>query len=660
MNLWASTFAFVWYNDDEIFRFSEKDFDDKARQLYEDGISIVITFSCTHFRWSFRPHWDTINAALKKLVDACHKYGIQVVEHHSSHLTYGPLCEEDRKHMEHAIAGRDSSVDSWDGICDYVLSDPIIVDGMPISSFRQIDGSTGTWVRSNYHGWSMCFNNPYYRKAYFSYLETVYETGVDGIMTDDVQYNMNACTCEHCRRLFKEETGYDLPDPAHWNEFNNNYDDPAFVAWKRFRLASGERFQRAVTAHYESLGRKMLRPNYGVRFFYPNWSAYPFETMPTYWDYMFQENDLAYIIGPSRFLFTNDAYIMYALYRQGGIPCMSMFYPRNDASVYLSWVLARSVGHMYLSSGAGGKDITTWEKKYRIFEKKYASVYDAPQKAADIAFYFSDSNRDYTENGTADASYIASRIECAFVSDVQIDVVLPGDSFEVFCQMPCIMLCHVTMLSDAEIDNLSAYLRSGGRLLIEGPCGALRADGTKRDTDVAALFAEIGDAIIVPDCEMVRQHHAGIGYRTDGVCTVMSGRDETDRQKEIAAKIILPYLKTERMHVEAKDVTICPSFFKNDSEYIVHLYRSDDLSPVEPTEISHDYFYEHFAPGAVPIDTPVTVTIERCDDRAISSVKLVTPERGDEIEVTFTDDGKHITFTVPAGTFAGYLLAICA
>ena len=69
----------------------------------------------------------------------------------------------------------------------------------------------------------MCFNNPDYRKVYFDYLESLYKVGIDGIMTDDVQYfgDGNACTCEHCRRLFYEKTGYSLPSPDEWDSFYN-------------------------------------------------------------------------------------------------------------------------------------------------------------------------------------------------------------------------------------------------------------------------------------------------------------------------------------------------------------------------------------------------------------------------------------------------------
>ncbi|MBR2356555.1 MAG: hypothetical protein IKA65_00830 [Lentisphaeria bacterium] len=95
MNTEQDKFSVFWYNDEEINRWSEKDFEEKAASFAAAGINIVMTFSCTHFRWSYYTYRATINAALKRLVDACHKYNIRVVEHHSSHLTFVPLSRRD-------------------------------------------------------------------------------------------------------------------------------------------------------------------------------------------------------------------------------------------------------------------------------------------------------------------------------------------------------------------------------------------------------------------------------------------------------------------------------------------------------------------------------------------------------------------------------------
>jgi len=59
-------FGWFWYNDQEIFLDTQSDIDAKMKAMYEQGITHVITFSCTHFRWSFKPWWGKINECLKK------------------------------------------------------------------------------------------------------------------------------------------------------------------------------------------------------------------------------------------------------------------------------------------------------------------------------------------------------------------------------------------------------------------------------------------------------------------------------------------------------------------------------------------------------------------------------------------------------------------
>ena len=80
-NPWAEGITWFWYNDAEIFEYTQDDFDKKAKELAGRGITMVLTFSLTHFRLGFYPYWKEINECIRKIVVACHKYGIRVVEH---------------------------------------------------------------------------------------------------------------------------------------------------------------------------------------------------------------------------------------------------------------------------------------------------------------------------------------------------------------------------------------------------------------------------------------------------------------------------------------------------------------------------------------------------------------------------------------------------
>ena len=352
-------YGWIWYDAKEIFEFSQEDMDAKVKRYADVGINILIGFSCTHFRWSFVRHWDKINACIEKLVGACHKYGIKYVEHHSSHLTFNPQNDEDRKWAENVLISRNSKPEDWPGFWEDAYGDPVI-DGVKMSGLRQISGRSGKAGITTYHGYGMCFNNPDYRRLYFSYLEDVYQRGIDGIMTDDVQYfgndgtgwaSFNACTCEHCRRLFRKKTGYEIPQPEQWKEFYWNFKDPVFVAWKRFKDESTLDFAYAVKKHYEDLGYRMLRPNYISGVITTNVTAYPFEKCAEIWDCIFQENCSMHIISQSWPFFGAEAVHRFCMGRKRGVPAMSMFYPCTDSSLYFGWALSMAWGQLFTQCG---------------------------------------------------------------------------------------------------------------------------------------------------------------------------------------------------------------------------------------------------------------------------------------------------------------------
>ena len=330
LNPWEQGFCWFWYNDEEIFKYTQEDFDEKAKELADSGITIILTFSLTHFRLSYYPYWEEINECLRKIVIACHKYGIRVVEHHSAHLTHWLLSDNGWEHLERnffTYSRGNAKYDNWKKIFPFLTYD-YKINGKDIRTFVQIDGRNGTPVKNNYGTYSMCFNNPDYRKTYFEYLKGVVATGIDGIMNDDIQYfgEENACTCEHCRRLFREQTGYELPTPEGWGKFFKNFDDPAYLAWKQFKFSSTERMRRDLVALYESFGVDLLRPNYAsdILKHTPSCSA-TFNRCMDLWHFVFQENCFSAIIKQSYLDFMVEAIHRFSAGRRYGIPSMSMF-----------------------------------------------------------------------------------------------------------------------------------------------------------------------------------------------------------------------------------------------------------------------------------------------------------------------------------------------
>jgi hypothetical protein len=720
MNKWEAKFGFFWYNDDELFKFTQKDFDEKAKRIADAGINIVMTFSCTHFRWTFYRYWDRILRCIEMTVKACHKYGIKVVEHHSSHLTFNPQCQDDWDYMERILHARGSSIASWEGLAETV-NDDICINGKPISSFRQIDGRTGKHAWSNYRGYCMCFNNPDYRQAYFQYLERVYQTGVDGIMTDDVQYfaQGHACACEYCRRLFKEETGYDLPEPGKaWESFWRDYDNPVYIAWERFRRKSTERFQRAVNRHFEDLGLHLLRPNYVSGALNSNPTAYCFDMGSDLWDWIFQENCFSTLIRVSWPYWYVESLHRYALARKHGVPSMSLFYPDREDSYYFVWALAQSWGQM-LTVTPEGYDLSSIEKKYRTFEKKYDRIYSDQQKIAPVALLFSLNNAYYVK-AQKHTEEIFGFGQGMYLSNIPVDMVFDDDPLEKLEEYAMIVLPNLVMLDELQITRLRKYAEQGGMLFITGLPGIKAQDGTTRPLEkvlallgitsvpkkvtaepsnftvkydgeesgtilgqqseyifedaqnkgflfaekgVAGIWEKVGKGRIywIPSglsLDILRPLNADRFQRTE--VRVQTPPNNADNIKKTMRLLMSPVKKALPVAFEkiAEDRVATVYLSSDKKKLIVHVVNTENVYPKKPVMIGHSDLVPSFVSDYRPKESEDTVLRLR-EDFKISKAVLISPENKEEIGIPVSVQEGSYVLSIPMESFYSYAAIVC-
>lgn len=478
---WDARFGFFWYNDQEIFHDTEADLDRKAEAVAQSGINHVITFSVAHFRWSFHAQWPLLTETLAKIVRACHRYGIYVTEHHSTHLTFNPANEEEEVWTDQVFAARASKRESWGLTRGHTDADPIVIDNVRLSALRQIDGRTGQPARSRYRGWCHCFNNPDYRRAYLAYLETLYATGIDGIMTDDVQWfgDGHACACPHCRRLFREQYSYELPQPgAAWNAWWGDYGQASYRAWLDFRLRSTESFAHAVVAHYTSLGLRPLRPNYTSHALINNWTGYTLETLP-HLDWVFQESCHASVIRYDWPAWAQESAHRFAVARRRVIPAMDIFYPDRPDSMRFCWALAQSWGVLYLATPEGGVGHQD-ERELRDFERAHARLLRRPTKIARLAFY--DSRRVREQYKDLDARTLPSLkqwMQACYTRNLPYDL-FQREELARLAGYDVVVLNEVGMLSAEEVKAFADFARCGGTLVWIGRSGAYDERGADR------------------------------------------------------------------------------------------------------------------------------------------------------------------------------------
>ncbi len=481
--LWSTIFGFYYYNDHEIFVADEHELESQAKRFADAGINHVMTFSVTHFRWSFQSSWTVIDRALNRIVKAFHKYNIKVTEHHSANFIFmNPADPAVRKIINLKFACRNSTLDNWPSFeADHNLERDV-GDGIIIKSLLQVDGVTGKPICLEYYKtYYMCPNNPDYVRLYLKYLEEhIYPQGVDGIMTDDISCR---CACKHCRKLFSERTEFELP--AHgqaWAAWLKNVDSPAYRAWLKFRLDSCNDFHLAVKTHYENLGLRLLRPNYistAITFTHLP-SLQSFDNLPAL-DWAFQENNYSDIIRYSWPEWRVEAGHRRMVARNKGIPSMSMFYPERQDVVDFSWALAMSWGNKYVGTTHNADiDPNSMEKTLRKFEIKHANLLNETRSIAKLAFYDSYTNRIiYNGYNSRSAKLASGWIQACTHHNIQWEMINKHDLTQLN-NYSIIVLPEVAALEADELKCFQTYVRNGGHIIWLGNCAVLDENGQKR------------------------------------------------------------------------------------------------------------------------------------------------------------------------------------
>ena len=675
LNPWQQAIAYFWYNDEEIFKFTQEDFDKRAKDFADRGVTFVETFSFTHFRLGFYPYWKEINECIRKIVVACHKYGIRVVEHHSSHLTHYLRTNEGWTRVGESMlsyANGKSSDDNWHKTLRFLTAD-FMIDGKDIRTFVQIDGRTGEPAQNCYGAYSMCFNNPDYRKTYFSYLKDVVATGIDGIMNDDIQFfgERNACTCEHCRKLFKDRTGYTLPDPGHWSDFFDNYDNPVYIAWIKFKFESTTRMYRDLTSLYNRLGVHLLRPNYCSDILKHNPTCYSFERCMDLWDVIEQENCFSAVIKESYMDFYTEAVQRYAAAQRSGVPSMSMFYPDRKDSTYFAWALARSWGQLY-SGTCEGFDITAFEKPYREFERKYIRYYTAPMKQTDVSFYFSFKTRDYLDKAFERyTKKTMAGMQAAYASGFCVDMVMEADTLDELCKHKTIIASHIPMLSDEEVSRLSKYVQLGGTLIILGDFAVRREDGSVRSSleTEDLLGCKLLDDVQIPfgngfvfkssfKSEYDEyQPTIWVGRKGRSHTPDLAVQSKWELQKAGTGTVLSKLVGKPNVEIACKNDRIVASMYEVEDAFVVHLVNLADTISVQEQVVSHEDLIPNFTENAKKVPE-IDLCVRIPNAFTVNKVRLCTPECEEEIAIPFEVQQNSARLSVPAGIFSGYGMVI--
>jgi len=520
---WNMRFGFFYYNDREIFDWDQLDMDRKAKEFADAGINHVITFSVTHFRWSFYRNWDKIYDVLRRMVIACHKYGIYVTEHHSAEYMYNAADPTGKEFLFSRIKMRKSSLDNWPGLLEDCTNGIITDDGHSLLDMVQYDPVTGEkYVDPEYKSYIICVNHPDYAPLYEKHLEELYKLGIDGIMTDDINFRYGSyddrydapttCACIHCRRKFKEQTGFELPAAgADWIQWRRKKDEEPYAAWLKFRHNSLLKFHKAIKDHYEAMGLQMLRPWYNsTAIYWTNPGGYAFDDLPAL-DWVQTENRFDDIIRYTWPEWAVEHNQRFSLGRVRGIPAMAFYYPDREDTVRFAWGLSLSGGIQYSGTNHANINLIPFEKPLREFEIQHRSLLRNSRKFASIGYYFSRTNRNCSSSYEERSRKIFSGwMQACEMQNIPYDLIMP-EELDKLGQYKVIVLSEIILLNQIELETLQKFVSAGGKLVWIGKTGMRDENNVTRDTNTLKNLWDLSLSIFDDTRPEVIYHNYGKG-----------------------------------------------------------------------------------------------------------------------------------------------------
>jgi len=468
----------------------------RAKKIKAAGIDTIVIFGC-HFRWDYIYNWDRFHLLLKFIVDTCHHEGIKVFDHHSANLTHRANTLAEYQNINKTNRHHVPFFPSQE------FADSITFDGHKLNDFRMISVQNGKpcYLKA-YNAETFCMNNSDFVSAYKKYVEKLLQTGIDGLMCDDIIYypSWDGCGCDYCRKKFKDQYGHDLP-PATCESFWGNYESPAFKDWINMRYHDPLDF---LTAVKESVGAdfSLMSCCSSSSTKALNGNGMSAEIMCKSLNNVMLE--ICGEIISEKFDYSGripDFMLHKAIADKHGYPNIGLGYAHNPDSAFMIWAFNKIFGSSAWISTLTGRFGVAEEIRKTIpdeadiineaynFEKQHADLF-CGESAAKLAVLFSLDNLMY--NGRAQFDYSQPWHDITtelFKQNIQFDVVLDIPSLDKY---PVLLLSNFDCVSSEINNQLLDYIKQGGTIIAVGFLGFRDERGVLKEksflTDLGTEF----------------------------------------------------------------------------------------------------------------------------------------------------------------------------
>ncbi|MBE6551703.1 MAG: hypothetical protein E7665_06170 [Ruminococcaceae bacterium] len=494
---WCTITDLMWPQQDVIDSIIKR-----ADAMADAKIEVCVNFGF-HMRFDFANHFQSLHGYLRNVAEELHKRGIKFVDHYSCNLIERPRGDDEyyklhKYHRHHVLLHHDEKAAEY---AQY--------EGIRYRDICEVDARDGTRGYSYaYMTELFCHNNPDFLKMHKLYLERlISEVPVDGMMVDDMCHyaGFRACTCEHCKRKFKEQFGHELPpfeDKEFWGDttkgdyYWGNYKNPVFRDWVKFRTQSVVNHVKMVKETIGDIPLFTCCSSSGPALL--NALSLNIERMSPYIDLALLEN--CGITVRSANWMGNDAEAMLQLdvgRNLGNAPAIALSYTIYDDGAYLAWALGRYWGVCNWMSTLHGrlakqpkeaKDVPALIGRFNNWGIEHSKVRMYECKNIDeiriVNNIFNRENHWNDEAGKEAWDYNKSWISALIANNVSYRFVRfeeLADSGRLLSETSPLVLDNCGCISDEQFKAVCEYLENGGKAFVTLPFGVCDENGYERE-----------------------------------------------------------------------------------------------------------------------------------------------------------------------------------
>ena len=374
-----------------------------------------ITAAC-FFRFNFLDRTDNLIKNAQKVVRACHKYGIKVLEHLD--LTIPSYCgyPDMEKHLD------------W-------------------LQFDIITGERYFWF---------CFNNPEFQKFMLDYLEKyVKATNVDAIMIDELNYaGKRTCGCKYCRGKFHRDTGYSISYDAK-SKFWTDETNPAYRTFINWRIRSVIDFKKKIYQRLRKINPEMVFMTYSTDFLNP----FAYLRGGCLWEHAESCNFIGYEVWERVAPFESYISILGAMKTRQAIgdyyhnPTWVIPYGRTKSQREFAATLA------YMSRCFIWGQTPFLGKGFEIDKRKLSTM-------ADVALLASLQTRNSSSSPLSQYYPVYGWMTVMLQNNIQFDVIMdPGLDPEILKKYKILILASAQCLSPKQIKAVKNFADGGGTVI---------------------------------------------------------------------------------------------------------------------------------------------------------------------------------------------------